>query len=171
MTIVELRNSILSISNSDLLGTLPIFAAAKVLDPDLKPKGGWQYAAAALHLDNRVSDRLKLLGNPFDTARLSSDIKYRDLVNSVVSALRGMSFSDYLRIIFPELVPNPDYLAKNLQHCGFRKRNTKPMRLCRLSWSGLWQKTKQLFSPFQMLKKSLRTSFLTKRTGKGSSTL
>lgn len=121
MTIVELRNSILSISNSDLLGTLPIFAAAKVLDPYLKPKGGWQYAAAALHLDNRVSDRLKLLGNPFDTARLSSDIKYRDLVNSVVSALRGMSFSDYLRIIFPELVPNPDYLAKNLQHCGFRK--------------------------------------------------
>ena len=42
MTNFELRNNILSISNNDLLGALPIFAAAKVIAPYLKSEGNVQ---------------------------------------------------------------------------------------------------------------------------------
>lgn len=147
MTIVELRNSILSISNNDLLGALPIFAAAKVIAPYLKPegnvqngneqKGNWTHADEALRNVSNLFDHLNRVGNPFDVPRLEIDGGYQDLVNSVVSALRDMSLSDFLHAVFPEIVPDPKYLAKELTDCGFKKKEYEAYAVmqAKLEWT------------------------------------
>lgn len=137
MNIIELRKRILAISQIGLLGAFPIFAAAKILDPYLEPKGRWKFAAAALSRDERIINRLKQIGNPFDKSRLDSNREYQTLVNDIVSALRDMSFEVFLRSVFPDIVPNLDYLAEILQNCSFLKTEYAAYAVmeARLEWT------------------------------------
>lgn len=145
----ELRKSILAISQIGLLGALPIFATAKILNPHLEPKGKLKYAAAALSHDDWIIKRLMDFGNPFDKSKLDSDREYQDLVNSVVSALRDMSFEDFLRSAFPDLAPNPKYLSRTLNNCKFKEETYEVYAVMQaiLEWTG--KENDPIYAPFQ----------------------
>ena len=118
MTNSELRKAVMELSGKRSIISLQIFACSKVLDRFLEPKGNWKYAAAAIRSTDMVS-RLEKIGNPFKQNSLA-DKEYRDRVNEVVIALRSMSFRDFLSKLFPEYIPNREYLANVLTDCQFR---------------------------------------------------
>ena len=173
MTNFELRNNILSISNNDLLGALPIFAAAKVIAPYLKPegnvqngngqKGNWTHADEALRNVSNLFDHLNRVGNPFDVPRLEIDGGSQDLVNSVVSALRDMSLSDFLHAVFPEIVPDPKYLAKELTDCGFEKEEYKAYAVMQAKLEWIQAENEATFSPFSYARKTAKTIVSSKK--------
>lgn len=178
MTNFELRNNILSISNNDLLGTLPIFAAAKVLDPYLKSednaqngngqkKGNWTYADEALRKVSNLFDHLNRVGNPFDVPRLEIDREYQDLVHKVVLALRCMSLSDFLRFVIPELVPNPGYLKKELAGCGFEKEEYKAYAVMQAKLEWIQAENEATFSPFSYARKTAKAIVSSKKDWEG----
>lgn len=133
----ELRNNILSISITGPIGALPIFAASKVIDPYLEPKGRWRYASAAISHDTSLRDRLNYIGNPFDDGKMESDKEYRQTINNIVEALRDLPFDTFLQNVVPELIPNPDYLSKLVLDCAFKKPEYEALAVmqARLEWT------------------------------------
>lgn len=177
MTIVELRKSILSISNNDLLGALPIFAVAKVIAPYLKPegnvqngneqKGNWTYADEALRNVSDLFDHLNRIGNPFDVPRLEIDREYQNLVHKVVIALRNKSLSDFLRFVIPELVPNPEHLKKELAGCGFRKKEYEAYAVMQAKLEWIQAENELAFSNTQYARKTAKAIVSSKKDWEG----
>lgn len=118
MTNSELRKAVMELSENRSIISLQIFACSKILDRDLRPKGSWELVIAAIKNAGMVS-KLEKVGNPFNQSKLA-DRKYCDRVKDVVEGLRGMSFHDFLSKLFPEYIPNCEYLASALAYCQFR---------------------------------------------------
>lgn len=114
----ELRTAVMALSENSFFISLQVFACAKILDRDLRPKGSWKLATAAIKNADMVS-KLEKVGNPFKKNRLA-DKEYRERIKDVVESLRGMPFREFLSELFPEYIPNSAYLADVLADCQFR---------------------------------------------------